>query len=134
MTALEAPAATYGTSSSPSRKTKLFLLQTRSAGTAAAPQGGRLDGGEADHTGDGAARIDPRRSTSCSTRRSTRMRSSGGKKAERVARRGERRRGVRADTAAERGGAGEAVVLWETTPDDIHGMIAAQGSPPSTAA
>src|SRR5580765_643380 len=34
-----------------------------------------------------------------------------------------------ADTAAERGGAGEAVVLvrWETTPDDIHGMIAAQG-------
>src|SRR5207244_7582382 len=34
-----------------------------------------------------------------------------------------------ADTAAERGGAGEAVILvrWETTPDDIHGMIAAQG-------
>ena len=34
-----------------------------------------------------------------------------------------------ADTAAERGGAGEAVVLvrWETTPDDIHGMIGAQG-------
>jgi pyruvate,orthophosphate dikinase len=34
-----------------------------------------------------------------------------------------------ADTAAERGGAGEVVVLvrWETTPDDIHGMIAAQG-------
>src|SRR5580765_6285109 len=34
-----------------------------------------------------------------------------------------------ADTAAERGGAGERVVLvrWETTPDDIHGMIAAQG-------
>src|SRR6266545_2801359 len=34
-----------------------------------------------------------------------------------------------ADTAAERGEAGEAVVLvrWETTPDDIHGMIAAQG-------
>ncbi|MFL6015436.1 MAG: pyruvate, phosphate dikinase, partial [Gaiellaceae bacterium] len=34
-----------------------------------------------------------------------------------------------ADTAAERGGAGEKVVLvrWETTPDDIHGMIAAQG-------
>jgi pyruvate,orthophosphate dikinase len=34
-----------------------------------------------------------------------------------------------ADTAAERGGAGEAVVLvrWETTPDDIHGIIGAQG-------
>ena len=34
-----------------------------------------------------------------------------------------------ADTAAKRGDAGEAVVLvrWETTPDDIHGMIAAQG-------
>ncbi len=34
-----------------------------------------------------------------------------------------------ADTAAERGGAGEKVVLvrWETAPDDIHGMIAAQG-------
>jgi pyruvate,orthophosphate dikinase len=34
-----------------------------------------------------------------------------------------------ADTAAERGAAGERVVLvrWETTPDDIHGMIAAQG-------
>src|SRR5436305_166153 len=34
-----------------------------------------------------------------------------------------------ADTAAERGGAGEPVVLvrWETAPDDIHGMIAAQG-------
>ena len=34
-----------------------------------------------------------------------------------------------ADTAAERAGAGEDVILvrWETTPDDIHGMIAAQG-------
>jgi pyruvate,orthophosphate dikinase len=34
-----------------------------------------------------------------------------------------------ADTAEERGRAGEAVILvrWETTPDDIHGMIAAQG-------
>jgi pyruvate, orthophosphate dikinase len=34
-----------------------------------------------------------------------------------------------ADTAAERGGAGESVILvrWETTPDDIHGMLAAQG-------
>jgi pyruvate, orthophosphate dikinase len=34
-----------------------------------------------------------------------------------------------ADTAAERGGAGESVILvrWETTPDDIHGMIQAQG-------
>ncbi len=34
-----------------------------------------------------------------------------------------------ADTAAERGAAGEAVILvrWETTPDDIHGMIGAQG-------
>ncbi|WP_402467036.1 pyruvate, phosphate dikinase [Isoptericola aurantiacus] len=34
-----------------------------------------------------------------------------------------------ADTAAERGGAGEPVVLvrWETTPDDIHGVIASQG-------
>ena len=34
-----------------------------------------------------------------------------------------------ADTAAERGAAGEDVILvrWETTPDDIHGMIAAQG-------
>ncbi|WP_211287592.1 pyruvate, phosphate dikinase [Isoptericola jiangsuensis] len=33
-----------------------------------------------------------------------------------------------ADTAAERGAAGEPVVLvrWETTPDDIHGVIAAQ--------
>src|SRR5437763_1285554 len=36
---------------------------------------------------------------------------------------------VDADTAAERGGAGEPVVLvrWETAPDDIHGLIAAQG-------
>jgi pyruvate, orthophosphate dikinase len=34
-----------------------------------------------------------------------------------------------ADTAAERGAAGEDVILvrWETTPDDIHGMIAAKG-------
>ena len=34
-----------------------------------------------------------------------------------------------ADTAADRGGRGEAVVLvrYETTPDDIHGVIVAQG-------
>ena len=34
-----------------------------------------------------------------------------------------------ADTAEERGSAGESVILvrWETTPDDIHGMINAQG-------
>ena len=34
-----------------------------------------------------------------------------------------------ADSAATRGAAGEAVVLvrWETTPDDIHGLIQAQG-------
>ncbi len=34
-----------------------------------------------------------------------------------------------ADTAAERGAAGESVILvrWETTPDDIHGMIQARG-------
>jgi pyruvate, orthophosphate dikinase len=34
-----------------------------------------------------------------------------------------------ADTAEERGKAGEAVVLvrWETTPDDIHGLLQAQG-------
>jgi pyruvate,orthophosphate dikinase len=34
-----------------------------------------------------------------------------------------------ADTAEERGKNGESVILvrWETTPDDIHGMIAAQG-------
>jgi pyruvate, orthophosphate dikinase len=34
-----------------------------------------------------------------------------------------------ADTAEERGKAGEAVILvgWETTPDDIHGMIQARG-------
>jgi pyruvate,orthophosphate dikinase len=34
-----------------------------------------------------------------------------------------------ADTAEERAKAGEQVILvrWETTPDDIHGMIAAQG-------
>jgi pyruvate, orthophosphate dikinase len=34
-----------------------------------------------------------------------------------------------ADTAAERGKGGEAVILvrWETTPDDIHGLIQAQG-------
>jgi pyruvate, orthophosphate dikinase len=34
-----------------------------------------------------------------------------------------------ADTAEERGRGGDAVILvrWETTPDDIHGMIAAQG-------
>ena len=34
-----------------------------------------------------------------------------------------------ADTAARRGAAGDAVVLvrWETTPDDIHGLIQAQG-------
>ncbi len=34
-----------------------------------------------------------------------------------------------ADTAEERGRAGEAVILvrWETTPDDIHGLIHAQG-------
>lgn len=34
-----------------------------------------------------------------------------------------------ADTAAERGGRGESVVLvrYETTPDDIHGVIVAQG-------
>jgi pyruvate, orthophosphate dikinase len=33
------------------------------------------------------------------------------------------------DTAAERGAAGEDVILvrWETTPDDIHGMIEAKG-------
>src|SRR5256885_9896512 len=34
-----------------------------------------------------------------------------------------------ADSAEERGKAGEAVILvrWETTPDDIHGLIQAQG-------
>jgi pyruvate,orthophosphate dikinase len=34
-----------------------------------------------------------------------------------------------ADTAAERGKSGEAVILvrWETTPDDIHGLIQSQG-------
>ena len=34
-----------------------------------------------------------------------------------------------ADTAAERGKAGEAVILvrWETSPDDIHGLISARG-------
>jgi pyruvate, orthophosphate dikinase len=34
-----------------------------------------------------------------------------------------------ADTAAERGESGDDVILvrWETTPDDIHGMIAAKG-------
>jgi pyruvate,orthophosphate dikinase len=34
-----------------------------------------------------------------------------------------------ADTAADRGGSGESVILvrWETTPDDIHGMIHARG-------
>ena len=34
-----------------------------------------------------------------------------------------------ADTAVERGANGEDVILvrWETTPDDIHGMIAAKG-------
>ena len=34
-----------------------------------------------------------------------------------------------ADTAAERGAAGEDVILvrWETTPDDIHGLIQARG-------
>src|SRR5262245_12362294 len=34
-----------------------------------------------------------------------------------------------ADTAEDRGKAGDAVILvrWETTPDDIHGMISAQG-------
>ena len=34
-----------------------------------------------------------------------------------------------ADTAEERGKAGEAVILvrWETTPDDIHGLIQARG-------
>jgi pyruvate,orthophosphate dikinase len=34
-----------------------------------------------------------------------------------------------ADTAAERATSGDAVVLvrWETTPDDIHGVVAAQG-------
>jgi pyruvate,orthophosphate dikinase len=34
-----------------------------------------------------------------------------------------------ADSAADRGAAGEDVILvrWETTPDDIHGMIGAQG-------
>ena len=34
-----------------------------------------------------------------------------------------------ADTAEERGKAGESVILvrWETTPDDIHGLIEAQG-------
>src|SRR5438876_7653315 len=34
-----------------------------------------------------------------------------------------------ADTAEQRGKAGESVILvsWETTPDDIHGMIQAKG-------
>ena len=34
-----------------------------------------------------------------------------------------------ADTAEKRGLAGESVILvrWETTPDDIHGLIQAQG-------
>ncbi|HEV8250604.1 MAG TPA: pyruvate, phosphate dikinase [Gaiellaceae bacterium] len=36
---------------------------------------------------------------------------------------------LEADTAADRGAAGESVILvrWETTPDDIHGMIQAAG-------
>src|SRR5207247_7514187 len=34
-----------------------------------------------------------------------------------------------ADTAAERGKAGESVILvrWETTPDDIHGLVESKG-------
>src|SRR5437764_13833958 len=34
-----------------------------------------------------------------------------------------------ADSAAERGKAGESVILvrWETTPDDIHGLLQAKG-------
>ena len=41
-----------------------------------------------------------------------------------------------ADSAEERGKAGEAVILvrWETTPDDIHGLIQARGCSPRTAA
>ena len=41
-----------------------------------------------------------------------------------------------ADTAEERGKAGEEVILvrWETTPDDIHGLIQARGCSPRTAA
>ena len=40
-----------------------------------------------------------------------------------------------ADSAEERGKAGEAVILvrWETTPDDIHGLIQAQASSRRTA-
>src|SRR5205085_10009868 len=36
---------------------------------------------------------------------------------------------LNADTAAERGAAGESVILvrWETTPDDIHGLLEAAG-------
>ena len=35
-----------------------------------------------------------------------------------------------ADTAGERGEREDVILVrWETTPDDIHGMIAAQGDP-----
>src|SRR6478735_4789903 len=41
-----------------------------------------------------------------------------------------------ADTAEQRGRAGQAVILvrWETTPDDIHGVLQAQGGMTSHAA
>ena len=51
-------------------------------------------------------------------------------RAERIAGRGVAARScLDADTAEERGGAGEDVILvrWETTPDDIHGLIQRSG-------
>ena len=111
----------------------LFLLQTRTAKrTAAAALGRRsrssrepdLEGGSGRADRSGAARPatapDDRPGRRCRGRREGLNASPGAASGAIV---------FDADTAEERGKAGESVILvrWETTPDDFHGMVQAAG-------
>ena len=112
---------------------RLYMLQTRTAKRTAqaALRIVREFVAEGVITPDEAVlRVDPPSSTSCCTRASTRpCRRADRARAGRLAGRGRRRRRLRRRHRATRGAAGEAVMLvrWETTPDDIHGLIQAQG-------
>ena len=110
---------------------RLYLLQTRSAKrtAAAAVKSAVAMVGEGLIGREEAVRRDRpgRSSTSCCTRRSTRARSSTSPR--RGCRLARRRRAASvvfdADSAEQRGKAGESVILVrsETAADDIHGMI-----------
>ena len=116
----------------------LFLLQTRTGKRTRA--GGAADRGRdgrrgPDHARGGASRgSTPASSTSCCTRRIDPDAQRRGRRDRASTPHRARRPGRSCSTptrAEERGRAGEAVILvrWETTPDDIHGLIQRAGHP-----